>query len=190
MSDKISHLLNRWGAGDREALEKLTPLVYGELRRQAARYLRRERPGHTLQTTELINEAYLRLVDVQNVPWQGRAHFFAIAASLMRRVLVEHARRRDADKRGGSVIRVPLDEAPEVAGESDVDLLAIDEALGRLAVIDPQQTRIVELRFFGGLSVEETAEALGVSTTTVKRDWSVARAWLRREIGGRDGSDT
>ncbi|MBA2528032.1 MAG: sigma-70 family RNA polymerase sigma factor, partial [Pyrinomonadaceae bacterium] len=162
----------------------LTPLVYEELRHQAARYLRRERPGHTLQTTALIHEAYLRLIDAKDVHWQSRAHFFAIAANLMRRILVEYARRRDADKRGGSHIRLPLDEALAVAEETDVDLLAIDEALDRLAAIDPQQARVVELRFFSGLSVEETAAALGVSPKTVKRNWSVARAWLRREICG------
>lgn len=184
MSHNITHLLKEWSDGDRQALDKLTPLVYEELRQQAARYLRRERPGHTLQTTALINEAYLRLIDAKDVHWQSRAHFFAIAANLMRRVLVEHARRRDADKRGGSHVRMQLDEALTVANEADVDLLAIDEALDRLAAIDPQQARVVELRFFSGLSVEETAVALGVSPKTVKRDWSVARAWLRREVGG------
>ena len=184
MSHNISHLLNEWNAGDEQALDTLTPLVYEELRRQAAHYLRRERPGHTLQTTALIHEAYLRLIDAKDVNWQSRAHFFAVAANVMRRVLVEHARRRDADKRGGSQIRVELDEALVIADEDGVDLLAIDEALDRLAVVDPQQAHVVELRFFSGLSVEETAAALGVSPKTVKRDWSVARAWLRREIGG------
>ena len=184
LSHNITHLLKEWSAGDPRALDRLTPLVYEELRHQAARYLRRERPGHTLQTTALIHEAYLRLIDAKDVHWQGRAQFFAIAANLMRRILVEHARRRDADKRGGSHVRVQLDEAVAVADETDVDLLAIDEALDRLAAIDPQQARVVELRFFSGLSVEETAAALGVSPKTVKRDWSVARAWLRREIGG------
>jgi RNA polymerase sigma-70 factor (ECF subfamily) len=158
--------------------------VYEELRHQAARYLRRERPGHTLQTTALINEAYLRLIDAKDIHWQSRAHFFAIAANLMRRVLVDHARRRDAEKRGGANIRLTLDESIVVANEIDVDLLAIDQALDRLAMIDPQQARVVELRFFSGLSVEETAAALGVSPKTVKRDWGVARAWLRREIAG------
>ncbi len=184
MSHKITDLLKEWSAGDRRALDRLTPLVYEELRHQATRYLRRERPGHTLQTTALIHEAYLRLIDAKDVNWQSRAHFFAIAANLMRRVLVEHARRRDSDKRGGSQVRVQLDEALAVADETDVDLLAIDEALNRLTTIDPQQARVVELRFFSGLTVEETAAALGVSPKTVKRDWSVARAWLRREIGG------
>ena len=184
LSHNITHLLNEWSDGDRRALDKLTPLVYEELRHQASRYLRRERPGHTLQTTALINEAYLRLIDAKDIHWQSRAHFFAIAANLMRRILVEHARRRDADKRGGSHIRVQLDEKLAVADAGDVDLLAIDEALDTLAAIDPQQARVVELRFFSGLTVEETAAALGVSPKTVKRDWSVARAWLRREIGG------
>lgn len=184
LSHNISHLLNEWNAGDPQALDRLTPLVYEELRHQAARYLRRERPGHTLQTTALIHEAYLRLIDAKDVNWQSRSHFFAVAANVMRRILVEHARRRDADKRGGSQVRVQFDEALAVADETDVDLLAMDEALDRLAAIDPQQARVVELRFFSGLSVEETAAALGVSPKTVKRDWSVARAWLRREIGG------
>ena len=183
LSHNITHILKEWSAGDQRALDRLTPLVYEELRHQAARYLRRERPDHTLQATALIHEAYLRLIDAKDVNWQSRAHFFAIAANLMRRILVEHARRRDADKRGGSQVRVQFDEALAVADETDVDLLAIDEALDRLAAIDPQQARVVELRFFSGLSVEETAAALGVSPKTVKRDWSVARAWLRREIG-------
>ena len=184
MSHNITDLLRQWSAGDQRALDQVTPLVYEELRHQAARYLRRERPGHTLQTTALINEAYLRLIDAREVHWQSRTHFFAIAANLMRRVLVDHARRRDADKRGGPHVRVQLDEALAVADEADIDLLAIDEALDKLAAIDPQQARVVELRFFSGLNVEETAAALGVSPKTVKRDWSVARAWLRREIGG------
>lgn len=184
MPDNITHLLKEWSDGDEQALDRLTPLVYEELRKQAARYLRRERRGHTMQTTALINEAYLRLIDAKNVRWQGRAHFFAIAANLMRRILVDHARRRDAEKRGGSQIRVALDPALAVANQSDIDLVMIDDALTRLSAIDPQQAQVVELRFFSGLSVEETAAALGISPRTVKRDWSVARAWLRREIGG------
>jgi RNA polymerase sigma factor (TIGR02999 family) len=183
LPDNITHLLKEWSDGDLSALDKLTPLVYAELRQQAARYLRRERPGHSFQTTALINEAYLRLIDAKDVRWQSRAHFFAIAANLMRRILVDHARRRDAEKRGGSQLRLTLDEGLAVTKETNVDLLAIDEALDRLATIDPQQARVVELRFFSGLSVEETASALDVSPKTVKRDWSVARAWLRREIG-------
>jgi RNA polymerase sigma-70 factor (ECF subfamily) len=184
LPDNITHLLKEWSDGDQSALDKLTPLVYAELRQQATRYLRRERPGHSFQTTALINEAYLRLIDAKDVRWQSRAHFFAIAANLMRRILVDHARRRDAEKRGGSQLRLTLDEGLAVTKETNVDLLAIDEALDRLATIDPQQARVVELRFFSGLSVEETASALDVSPKTVKRDWSVARAWLRREIGG------
>ena len=184
MTRNITHLLKEWSEGDQEALDELTPLVYEELRQQAARYLRKERPNHSLQATALINEAFLRLIDVKDVQWQNRAHFFAIAANLMRRILVDHARRRDAEKRGGSQVCLTLDEGLAWANEPDVDLLAIDEALDRLAIIDEQQARIVELRFFSGLTVEETATALGVSPKTVKRDWSVARAWLKREIGG------
>ena len=183
LTRRITHLLKEWSDGDQEALEELTPLVYEELRQQAARYLRKERPGHSLQATALIHEAFLRLIDVKDVEWQNRAHFFAIAANLMRRILVDHARKRDAEKRGGDQVRLTLDESLALAQETDVDLLAIDEALDRLAALDPQQARVVELRFFSGLTVEETATALGISAKTVKRDWSVARAWLRREIG-------
>ena len=184
LSQNITHLLREWSDGDQDALNRLTPLVYEELRQQAARYLRRERAGHTLQTTALINEAYLRLIDAKDVRWQSRAHFFAIAANLMRRVLVDHARRRDAEKRGGDHVRLTLDDALAVTASTDIDVLAIDDALNKLAHIDSQQALVVELRFFSGLSVEETATALGISAATVKRDWSVARAWLRREIGG------
>ncbi len=184
MTRNITHLLREWSEGGQQALDELTPLVYEELRQQAARYLRKERPNHSLQATALINEAFLRLIDVKDVQWQNRAHFFAIAANLMRRILVDHARRRDAEKRGGSQVCLTLDEGLAWANEPDVDLLAIDEALDRLAIIDEQQARIVELRFFSGLTVEETATALGISPKTVKRDWSVARAWLKREIGG------
>jgi len=182
---KVTQLLHDWSDGDREALDKLIPIVYEELRRQAARYLRRERPGHTLQTTALIHEAYLRLIDQKNVRWQNRAHFFAIAAQLMRRILVDHARGRQAAKRGGSDIKLPLEEGMIGSEGREVDLVALDEALERLASIDPQQSRVVELKFFSGLSVEETAEVLGVSQRTVKRDWNVAKAWLRREISER-----
>ena len=181
----VTQLLQEWSGGDREALDRLLPLVYEELRQQAARHLRRERPGHTLQTTALVHEAYLRLVGQREVRWQNRAHFFAICAQLMRRILTDHARRRLAAKRGGSQLRLTLDEASDSAGEGGVDILAVDEALTKLSAIDPQQGRVVELRFFSGLSVEETAEVLGVSARTVKRDWSVAKAWLHREIGGK-----
>jgi RNA polymerase sigma factor (TIGR02999 family) len=180
----ITQMLIDWSNGDREALDRLLPVVYTELHRQAARHLRRERAGHTLQTTDLIHEAYLRLVDQRNVRWQNRAHFFAVAAQLMRRILVDHARRRGRAKRGGSNIALPLDEGLVMAAESESDLLALDEALTRLAAIDARQTQIVELRFFGGLSIEETAAVLGVSPTTVKDDSNIAKAWLRREIGG------
>jgi RNA polymerase sigma factor (TIGR02999 family) len=183
LPENITQLLNEWSDGDERALDRLTPLVYEELRQQAARYLRRERAGHTMQTTALINEAYLRLIDAKEVRWQGRAHFFAIAANLMRRILVDHARQRNAAKRGGSPVRVTFDRIVATAKQSDIDVLAIDEALTKLAAIDRQQAQIVELRFFSGLSVEETAAALDISPRTVKRDWSVARAWLRREIG-------
>ena len=186
----ITQMLIDWSNGNREALDRLIPVVYAELRRQAARHLRRERPGHTLQTTALINEAYLRLVDQKNVRWQNRAHFFAVAARMMRRILVDHARSHRRAKRGGSAARLPLEEALAVAAEkSSVDLLALDEALERLAAVDARQGQVVELRYFGGLSIEETAEALGVSPATVKNDWNVSKAWLRRELGGGKGSD-
>ncbi len=180
----ITQMLIDWSNGDREALDRLMPVVYTELRRQAARHLRRERAGHTLQTTDLIHEAYLRLVDQKNVQWQNRAHFFAVAARSMRRILVDHARRRHRAKRGGSGIALPLDEGLVVAAEKSVDLLALDEALTRLAAIDVRQSQIVELRFYGGLTIEETAAVIGVSLTTVKDDLNIAKAWLRREIGG------
>ena len=181
----VTRLLQEWGGGDRGALDRLIPFVYEELRRQAARHLRRERSGHTLQTTALVHEAYLRLVDQKGARWQNRAHFYAIAAQLMRRILVDHARKRRAAKRGGSDLRVTLNQASDPAGGPEVDVLAVDEALTRLAALDPQQSRVVELRFFSGLTVEETAEVLGISPRTVKRDWNVAKAWLHREIGGK-----
>jgi RNA polymerase sigma factor (TIGR02999 family) len=169
-------------ANDKEALDKLMPAVYDELRRQAARYLRREQAGHTLQTTALIHEAYLRLVDQHNVQWQNRAHFFGIAAQMMRRILVDHARTKKRAKRGGSDVKVSLADATIPVEERDLDVVALDEALTRLAEIDEQQSRVVELRFFSGLTVEETAEVMGISPATVKRDWSVAKAWLHREL--------
>ena len=183
----ITQMLIDWSNGDREAVDRLLPVVYAELRRQAARQLRGERAGHTLQTTDLIHEAYLRLVDQKNVRWQNRAHFFAVAAQSMRRILVDHARRRHRAKRGGSAIALPLDEGLVVAADKSVDLLALDEALTRLAAIDVRQSQIVELRFFSGLNIEETAAVLGVSLTTVKDDLNMAKAWLRREIGGGKG---
>jgi RNA polymerase sigma factor (TIGR02999 family) len=166
----------------------MMPLIYDELRRQAQRYLQRERPDHTLQATALVHEAYLRLVDQKKVQWQNRAHFFGVAAQVMRRLLVDHARQQHAAKRGGVVPKLALDEALQVADARAADVVALDEALTALAALDPQHSRLVELRFFGGLTIEETAEVLGVSPATVKRDWSMAKAWLYRELrtGGLD----
>lgn len=179
----ITEILQAWNDGRREALDEIVPLVYDELRRQARRYLRRERGNHTLQTTALVNEAYLKLIDQRNVAWQNRAHFFGIAASLMRRILVDYARTKHRHKRGGAAENLPLDEAILIKAEgNDLDLLALDEALNRLAAIDAQQARIVELRYFSGLSIEETAEVLAISIATVKRNWNMARAWLHREL--------
>jgi len=178
----VTAMLRDWSGGDKQAQEELFQAVYAELHRQAARYLRYERPGLTLQTTDLIHEAYLRLIDQDRVEWKNRLHFFGIAAQLMRRILVDHARQQHAAKRGGSNIRSPLEDAMIASAGTDLNVVALDEALSRLATIDPQQTRVVELRFFSGMSVEETAEVLGVSERTVKRDWHVAKAWLRREL--------
>ncbi len=181
-SQQITQLLLAWGNGDQAALEALMPLVYDELRRVAARHLRRQRPDHTLQTTALVNEAYLRLIDSSQVRWQNRAHFFAVSATLMRRILVDFARSRGNLKRGGGAQQVSLDEAMVVATERGADLLALDDALNRLATLNPRQAQVVELRYFGGLSEEETAEALKVSLRTVQRDWNLARLWLYREL--------
>ena len=178
----VTLLLERWGAGDEGALEELLPLVHDELRRLAGAYLRRERQGHTLQPTALVNEAYLKLVDQRGARWQNRAQFFGVAAQLMRRILVDHARARKAEKRGGSRFAVTLGQADGAADSPQTDLLAVHEALDRLARLDPQQARVVELRFFGGLSIEEAAEVLGVGHATVEREWKMARAWLRREL--------
>ena len=176
-------MLQEWSGGKQEALDALLPLVYAELHRQASRYLRRERAGHTLQTTALIHEAYLKLIDQREVNWQNRAHFFGIAAQAMRRILVDYARERHRAKRGGIGENLPLEEAALVVSEERrVDLVALDEALTRLAKFDERQARIVELRYFSGLSIEETAEVLGISPATVKSDWNVAKAWLRHEI--------
>jgi RNA polymerase sigma factor (TIGR02999 family) len=180
----VTKLLVAWGNGNGEALDKLIPIVYDELRRQASRCLRRERPGHTLETTALIHEAYLRLVDQKSPHLQNRTHFFGIAARLMRQILVDHARAKHRAKRGGAELRVTLADAEAIAKDRSVDLVALDEALDRLAQIDLQQSRVVELRFFSGLNVEETGEVLGISPATVKRDWRVAKGWLHREISG------
>ena len=180
---EVSTLLRAWSGGDQSALDKLTPIVYDGLRRLARRYMRRERPGHSLQTTALVNEAYMRLVDYERMQWQDRAHFFAVSAQLMRRILVEHARRHNL-KRGGGLQHVSLDEAAVVSGERPADLVALDDAMNALARLDTRKAQVVEMRFFGGLSVEETAEVLKVSSVTVKRDWSTAKLWLYRELAG------
>lgn len=178
----ITQLLIAWGNGDQAALEELTPLVYKELHRLAKRYMSQERKGHTLQTSALVNEAFIRLIEWKNVRWQNRAHFFAVSAQLMRRILVDFARSRNYSKRGGEAQRLSLDETAFVSQERREDLVALDDALTGLAKLDERQSRVVELRFFGGLSLEETAEVLKVSVGTVRRDWSLARAWLHREL--------
>src|SRR5229473_716214 len=179
----VSLLLRAWSDGDRNALERMTPIVYTELHRLAHHYMGRERAGHSLQTTALVNEAYMRLVDYKRMQWQNRAHFFAVSAQLMRRILVEHARRHN-QRRGGGVRHVSLEEAAVVGGDQDTDLVELDNAMNTLARIDPRKVQVVEMRFFGGLSVEETAEVLKVSPVTVKRDWRAARAWLHRAMTG------
>jgi len=186
-AEDITGLLVAWGGGDRAALDRLMPLVYQELRRLARRQMRRERPGDTLQTTALVNEAYLRLVDYERVRARDRSHFLAIAAQAMRRILIERARTRRSGRRGGDARRVPLDEAADLSDERAADLVALDDALHALAAIDPRKAQLVELRYFGGLTIEETAEVLGVSTPTVERDWRTARMWLHREIGRAQG---
>jgi RNA polymerase sigma factor (TIGR02999 family) len=181
-SEEITQLLLAWGDGDKSALERLMPLVYEEMRKIARRYMNRQRPGHTLQTTALVNEAYLRLIDSNKVQWQNRAHFFAISAQLMRRILVDFARTRFNLKHGGHVPQVSLDEAMVVASQRSVDLIALDDALKTLASFDPRQSQIVELRYFGGLTEEEVGEVVKTSTRTVRREWAQARAWLFREL--------
>jgi RNA polymerase sigma factor (TIGR02999 family) len=181
-SKQVTELLVRWRGGDREALDSLLPLVYDELRRIARHYLQGERPGHTLQSTALVNEAYVRMVAQDFPQWQNRAHFFAVAAQLMRQILVDHARSHGASKRGGNVYKVALDEAVDQALATDLDIVALDDALKNLAEMDVQQSKVVELKFFAGLSIEDTAEVLGISPSTVKRDWITARAWLYREL--------
>jgi RNA polymerase sigma factor (TIGR02999 family) len=179
---EVTQLLLAWGNGDEEALSRLTPLIYGELHRLAQGYMRREQTGHTLQATALVNEAYIKLVDSSQVRWQNRAHFLAVAAQLMRRILVDFARSRQYQKRGGDWRRTALSEGLGLAAHSDSDLVFLDAALQELANLDARKARVVELRFFGGLSLEETAEALQVSTDTVGRDWRAAKAWLKREL--------
>jgi RNA polymerase sigma-70 factor, ECF subfamily len=182
MSQEITELLLAWNQGDERALDRLMPLVHAELHRLAHRYMAGERPGHPLQTTALVNEAFVRLIDSSRVRWQNRAHFFAVSAQLMRRILVDVARARAQQKRGGDAVQVSLDDAMDVAREPGADLVALDDALSMLAAFDERKSKVVELRFFGGLSVEETAEVLGISAVTVMRDWGLAKAWLLREL--------
>ena len=181
-----SALLHAWSEGDQEALNRLTPIVYGELRRLARRYMKGERAGHSLQTSALVNEAYVRLVDYKCMQWQDRAHFFAVSAQLMRRILVEHARRHNL-KRGGGIPHFSLNEVSDLGGGQDPDLTALDDAMNSLEQIDPRKVQVVEMRFFGGLEVAEIAEVLKVSEVTVKRDWRAAKVWLLRELTGGGG---
>jgi len=181
-NQEITRLLQGWNDGDEQALEKLTPVLYRELHRMAHRYMRQERPGHTLQTTALINEAYIRLIGWKNVRWQNRAHFFGVSAQLMRKILVDSARSRNYAKRGAGARVVSLDEAPAVSRDRAQDILALDRALERLAEVDPRKSQIVELRFFGGLTLEEAAEVMNVSSRTIRRDWDLAKAWLSRAM--------
>jgi RNA polymerase sigma factor (TIGR02999 family) len=181
-SGRVTQLLVRWREGDQEALDKLMPLVYDELRRLAQHYLRRERADHTLQSTALVHEAYVRLVGKGSPPWQSRAHFFGIAARLMRQILVEHARAHQAAKRGGNSFKLTLDDAAALAQPANLDLVSLDDALKKLSSLDARQSRIVELRFFAGLTIEDAAEVMEISPATVAREWTIARAWLHREI--------
>ena len=188
--DDVTLLLGQLANGNEDAASRLIPLVYNELRRLAGGYMRCERPDHTLQATALVHEAYLKLVEQRSVDWQGRAHFFGVAAQIMRRILIDHARGHLRDKRGGDQVAVPLDEVLVFSPERSHELLKLDECLDRLTALDPRQGKIVELRFFGGLTVEETAQVLGISPKTVKRDWSVAKAWLHGELRQNNGQFT
>ena len=183
----ITQLLMAWGEGRRDALDQLMPLVYADLRRVAAGYMRHESPGHSLQPTALVHEAYVRLIDQRQVHWRNRAHFFGVAAGMMRRILVDHARSRRADKRGGAWERVTLVEDQVAGGAQEVDVLALHESLERLAALNARQERIVELRYFGGLTIQEAAEVVGISEATAVRDWTVAKAWLRADLSARAG---
>lgn len=186
LPNEVTQLLINWSNGDKAALDDLVPMVQAELRRIARRYMRREDPGHTLQTSALINEAYIRLIDQQDVQWQNRAHFFAVAAQVMRHILVDHARRHAYAKRGGGARKVSLDEATVSTEQRAAELIALDDALNKLAALDPRKSKIIELRFFGGLNIEETAEAMKISSPTVQREWRSAKAWLRREMNKSD----
>ena len=179
---EVTQLLRAWTTGDEQALDKLTPLVYEQLRHVARHFMAGERPGHVLQTTALVNEVYLKLLDCGQMNWQDRAHFFAVSAQLMRRILVDFARSRDYQKRGGGVLHLSLDETPSICDEPDMQLVALDDALKALAAVDERKSKVVEMRFFGGLSIEETAEVLKVSSETVQRDWRLAKVWLLREL--------
>ncbi|HVP00030.1 MAG TPA: sigma-70 family RNA polymerase sigma factor [Bryobacteraceae bacterium] len=181
---EVTSLLKAWAGGDTGALERLTPLVYEELRRLAGHYMAKERQGNSLQATALVNEAFLRLVKIDHIPWQDRAHFFAVSAQLMRRILVDAARARASEKRGGAAVKLDLHESIDAMPDRPAQMVALDEALDALASIDPRKAKVVELRFFGGLSVEETAEVLKISAASVLRDWKLARAWLMRELAG------
>jgi RNA polymerase sigma factor (TIGR02999 family) len=188
--DDITQLLRAWGDGNQAALDRLMPLVYAQLRQAAHRYMARERRGHTLQSTALVNEVYVRLAKAREMRWQDRVHFFAISAQMMRRILTDYAHARQYAKRGGGAQVVSLDEAPEVSQKPRADLVALDDALNRLAAVDERKSRVVELRYFGGLSVEETGEVLRVSPETVMRDWKLAKAWLLRELSGEQGDES
>ena len=177
-----SVILKDWSGGDRASADRLLSLVYDELRKIAGQYLRKEKSDHTLQPTALVHEAYMKLIDISDISWQDRAHFFAVSANIMRHILVDHARAKLAEKRGGDAQRISLEDADSLSSEPDVDLLAVDEALNELAEFDEQQSRIVELRFFGGLTIEETAHVAGISPATVKREWAMAKAWLHRKL--------
>lgn len=187
---EVTQLLKAWGRGHADALEKLAPLIEKELHRLAHNYMCREKPGHTLQTTALVNEVYLRLVNVQRMTWQDRAHFFAITARMMRHILTDFARSKNYLKRGGAALRVSFDDALAISAEKDADIVALDDALTQLAMLDPRKSQVVELRFFAGLSVEETAEALRISPETVKRDWRFAKSWLHRALSGDKNNET
>lgn len=180
----VTQLLTAWGRGDRTALDEMIPTVYKELKRLASNYLNRERPGHTLQTTALVHEAYMRLVDQRNVDWKNKAHFLGLAAEMMRRILVNYARDRAAEKRGGGAKRISLSFVEEAGEQADIDLIALDHALTKLADLDARKSRIVELKFFSGMTTEETAEVMEISVATVEREWMVARAWLYRAVEG------
>lgn len=185
--EEISEMLKAWSDGDREAAERFMPLIYDELRRQAHRFLNRERPNHTLQTTALVHEAYMRLTEQDGIEWQNREHFFGLAAQMMRRILVNYAVKRNREKRGGPDQALPIDETIVIAtAETEVDLLALDEALTRLEKMDERQARVVELRYFSGLSIDDTAVVLAISPATVKREWNMARTWLRAELTGQN----